>query len=151
MMMLFDSPIKTFTFKLLRSRQPFEMVCITCLSQIRFITTRPLLVTTFNSAHCNEKYVFTLSLLHSTGNKMKPITGNSIKLGCQMNYYGWIFWNVNGYIDSEIQLSSSTQVFQCNHVEFTFWNNAPKGMFDGNQGKLVLKECQAGSLSSARV
>jgi hypothetical protein len=55
------------------------------------------------------------------------------------DYYGWIFWNVNGYIDSEIQLSSSNQVFQCNHVEFSFWKNAPKGMFDGNQGKLVLK------------
>jgi hypothetical protein len=29
--------------------------------------------------------------------------------------------------------------FNPNHVEFSFWKNAPKGMFDGNQGKLVLK------------
>jgi hypothetical protein len=29
--------------------------------------------------------------------------------------------------------------FNHNHVEFSFWKNAPKGMFDGNQGKLVLK------------
>lgn len=57
-------------------------------------------------------------------------------------HYGWIFWNVNGFMDSEIQLSSNTQVFQCNHIEFTFWNNAPKGMFDGNQGKLVLKDAK---------
>jgi hypothetical protein len=44
-----------------------------------------------------------------------------------------------GIIDSEIQLSSSNQVFQCNHVEFLLWKNAPKGMFDGNRVELVLK------------
>jgi hypothetical protein len=114
-----------------------------CLSRIPFSTARQLLATTFNSTttpqlrHSNENYVFITPTLDWKRNEIYQWKLNQAWMSD--DYYRWIFWNVNGYIDSEIQLSSSNQVFQCNHVEFSFWKNAPKGMFDGNQGKLVLK------------
>jgi hypothetical protein len=105
---------------------------------LQFTTTTPL-----------EREVVFLSLLHSTGNKMKPISGNAIKLGCQMTTMDGSFGTWMCIIDSEIQLSSSNQVFQCNHVEFLLWKNAPKGMFDGNRGKLVLKNVKMAAFFSS--
>ncbi len=58
------------------------------------------------------------------------------------DYYGWLFWNVNGFINSQLQLSSDSELFQCDYVEFTFWNNAPKGRFGGNQGKVIMKNME---------
>jgi len=58
------------------------------------------------------------------------------------DYYGWVFWNVNGFINSQLQLSEHKQVFHCDHVEFTFWHNSPKGRFGGNEGKLVMENVE---------
>lgn len=58
------------------------------------------------------------------------------------DYFGWLFWNVNGFIDSQLQRSSDSEVFQCEYVELDFWSNSPKGRFQTYQGKLIMKNVQ---------
>lgn len=58
------------------------------------------------------------------------------------DYYGWIFWNVNGFIDSQVRVDSYSPVFQCSHVEFSFYMNAPRGIFSRRQGKIVLENVE---------
>ena len=63
-------------------------------------------------------------------------------------FYGWVFWNVNGYINLELQVSISNVLFQCNCVEFTFWNNAPHGHVSDAEGTLTMKNVEMAAFLS---
>ena len=59
------------------------------------------------------------------------------------NFYGYIFWNVNGYVDSDLR--ATDHLFQCEHVEFSYWHNAPRGQFARSEGRLVMKNVEMGA------
>ena len=60
-------------------------------------------------------------------------------------YYGWVYWNVNGYIDSQVKTSDQYDVFQCEYMEFQYYHNAVKGRYDATEGTLVLNNVEMGA------
>jgi hypothetical protein len=58
-------------------------------------------------------------------------------------FYGWIFWNVNGFVDSDLR--ATDHLFQCEHVEFSYWHNAPRSQFAESEGRLVMTNVEMGA------
>jgi hypothetical protein len=62
-------------------------------------------------------------------------------------FYDWIFWNVNGFVNSNLR-ARDDRLFQCEHVEFTYWHNAPRGYSAESEGRLVMKNVEMGAFLS---